>query len=215
MGQGRAQLRGGGNRFARRRLGKWRRVLRARSSMPLILILRFLFSLLSLAIIAAAAYFLWRWYDGVAVQDTAGVVHLIREDWHLWVGLGALVWSFAGGFVLRPILAGPDSRVLKAVQGSAADCYQPDWRKAPRRDVRGPERAAANSHSRLGPRPNDMGIRRRRFGDQVSRDYLGSSRCRSFERQDRPRELRRRPLRCHCTRRWSKRRSLWATASAG
>ena len=83
--------------------------------MPLILILRFLFSLLSLAIIAAAAYFLWRWYDGVAVQDTAGVVHLIREDWHLWVGLGALVWSFAGGFVLRPHLgrtgqAGPQGR---------------------------------------------------------------------------------------------------------
>ena len=87
--------------------------------MPLILILRFLFSLFSIAILAVAAYFLWRWYDGVTVRDTAGVVHRIRDDWHLWVGVGALTWSGLGGLVLRPLLAGHDKRVLKAVPGSA------------------------------------------------------------------------------------------------
>jgi hypothetical protein len=84
--------------------------------MPLILIARFLFSLVSLAILGAAAYFLWRWYDGVVFIDTEGVVHRIREDWPLWLGIAALAWSFLGGLIVRPILAGPDKRVLKAVR---------------------------------------------------------------------------------------------------
>jgi pimeloyl-ACP methyl ester carboxylesterase len=81
---------------------------------PLIPILRFLFSLVSLAILGAAAYFLWRWYDGTVVIDAEGVAHRLREDWPLWLGLGALAWSFLGGLVIRPLIAGPDDRVLKA-----------------------------------------------------------------------------------------------------
>jgi pimeloyl-ACP methyl ester carboxylesterase len=91
-------------------------VARIRVPMPLILILRFFFSLLSFAILGVAAYCLWRWYDGVLYRDAEGVLHRIREDWPLWLGLGALAWSFAGGLVLRPILAGKDRRVLKAVR---------------------------------------------------------------------------------------------------
>ena len=93
--------------------------------MPLILILRFLFSLLSLAIFCAAAYFLLRWYDGVPVRDLEGVVHQIREDWCLWTGLGALAWSFLGGLVLKPLLAGPDRRVLKSQRSSGRTLSSP------------------------------------------------------------------------------------------
>ena len=35
---------------------------------------------------------------------TAGVVHRVREDWHLWVGLGALAWSVPWRLVLQAVL---------------------------------------------------------------------------------------------------------------
>ena len=81
--------------------------------MPLVLILRWVFSLLSLAVLGAAGYFLWRWYDGTVLVDADGVTHRIREDWPLWVGVGALAWSFLGGLLLRPLLARRDVRLLK------------------------------------------------------------------------------------------------------
>jgi pimeloyl-ACP methyl ester carboxylesterase len=85
--------------------------------MPLIAIVRFLFSLVSLAILGAAAYLLWQWYDGgLEIRDANGVVHRIREDWALWVGLAALAWSFLGGVLVRPLVGGPDRRVLKPVR---------------------------------------------------------------------------------------------------
>lgn len=80
--------------------------------MPLILIVRFLFSLLSLAIVAGSAYFLWRWYDGYLVEGPDGLVRRVREEWPLWVGLGMLAWSFVGGLAIRPLLASGDRRVL-------------------------------------------------------------------------------------------------------
>lgn len=88
--------------------------------MPLVLILRFIFGVLSLAILGAAAYFLWRWYDGVTVVDTDGVVHRIREDWPLWIAAGASVWSFLGGLILKPLVAGRDRRVLNLVRAEEA-----------------------------------------------------------------------------------------------
>ena len=93
--------------------------------MPLILILRFLFSLLSLGILAAAGYFIWRWYDGVLVPDPSGVVHRIREDWPLWAAAGALAWSFLGSLVLKPFLAGVDRRVLKPVRSNGRTLKSP------------------------------------------------------------------------------------------
>ena len=81
--------------------------------MPLILIARFVFSLLSLAILAVAAFCLWRWYDGIPARDAEGVVYCIREDWPLWVGLGAFAWSFIGGLILRPLIGSADKRPLK------------------------------------------------------------------------------------------------------
>lgn len=81
--------------------------------MPLILILRFVSSLASLALLAGATYLLWRWYDGYFVEGPDGIARHVREEWPLWVGLGLIGWSFLGGLSLRLVIAGPDKRVLK------------------------------------------------------------------------------------------------------
>ena len=66
--------------------------------MPIILIPRLILSLLSWAILGAAAYLLWRWNLGYNVTDAAGAVrHLRGPDWALYTGLGLLGWSFLGG----------------------------------------------------------------------------------------------------------------------
>ena len=51
--------------------------------MPLIAIARFLFSFLSLVLLAACAYLLWSWYQGDLVRDANGVLYLVREDWRV------------------------------------------------------------------------------------------------------------------------------------
>jgi pimeloyl-ACP methyl ester carboxylesterase len=93
--------------------------------MPLILILRFLFSLMSLAILAGSAYLLWRWYEGYFVEGPDGVVRRVREEWPLWVGLGLLAWSFAGGLIFKPLLATPDKRVLKPAHSGGRTIQSP------------------------------------------------------------------------------------------
>jgi pimeloyl-ACP methyl ester carboxylesterase len=72
------------------------------------MILRFIFTLISLAILIAAGYLLWTWYDGRDFIDEAGVVHRIRDDWRLWVGIALMAWSFVGKFLCAPLLARPD-----------------------------------------------------------------------------------------------------------
>ncbi len=77
--------------------------------MPLILFVRFLLSLLSLAILVAAGYILWTWYQGDYVIDTHGVRHFFRHDWQLWTGIALLAWSFGGGgLIVKPFLARRD-----------------------------------------------------------------------------------------------------------
>ncbi len=77
--------------------------------MPLILFMRFLFSLLSLVLLAATAYLLWTWYQGDSFIDVYHVRHLVRHDWRLWTGIAGLVWSFGGGgLLIKPFLAKPD-----------------------------------------------------------------------------------------------------------
>lgn len=85
---------------------------------PLILIVRFLFSLASLALLVASAYLLWRWYDGYFTERPDGVLIHVREQWPLWTGLAMLGWSGLGGLLLRPLIAGPDKRVLKPVHAA-------------------------------------------------------------------------------------------------
>lgn len=78
--------------------------------MPLLSLIRFFFTLASLAILGAAGYLLWSWGQGEWLIDRAGMAHRVREDWRLWAGLGLAAWSFLGRFILLPLLARPDTR---------------------------------------------------------------------------------------------------------
>ena len=67
--------------------------------MPIIIFPRLLLQLVSLALLACAAWLLWRWWDGYDVVNTSGVVvdHVHGSAWWLWTGVGILVWSFGAG----------------------------------------------------------------------------------------------------------------------
>jgi pimeloyl-ACP methyl ester carboxylesterase len=81
--------------------------------MPLLSIIRFFTTLLSLAILGTAGYLLWTWYQGDWIRDAAGVPERVRDDWRLWTGLGLLAWSFLGRMVMLPLLARRDERPTK------------------------------------------------------------------------------------------------------
>jgi pimeloyl-ACP methyl ester carboxylesterase len=85
--------------------------------MPLLAIARFFTILLSLAVLAAAGYLLWSWYDGDLVRDAAGQPLRERESWRLWAGLGLLAWSFFGRRLTPLVLARPDRRRSKPERG--------------------------------------------------------------------------------------------------
>ncbi|HEY8615997.1 alpha/beta hydrolase [Phenylobacterium sp.] len=89
--------------------------------MPLLSILRFFTTLLSLLILGAAGYLLWTWYQGDWVRDAAGVPHTVREDWRLWTGLGLLAWSALGRFVMLPLLARRDERPSRPERGEGQE----------------------------------------------------------------------------------------------
>ena len=86
--------------------------------MPLQFLLRVLANLISIAILVAAGYLLWSWWDGDLVRQTDGSVVRIREDWQLWVGLAALAFSFLGKPLVVPVLAGADKEPTKPVRGN-------------------------------------------------------------------------------------------------
>jgi pimeloyl-ACP methyl ester carboxylesterase len=79
--------------------------------------LRPLFALLSLIILALAAYLLWSWYQGEPVRYPDGVVLHAREDWQLWLGLALLGWSFIGRLAVLWLLARPDSEPMRPGRG--------------------------------------------------------------------------------------------------
>ena len=86
--------------------------------MPVMIIVRFLLSLLSLAILAAAVYLLAEWYDGANyVLETDGEMGRHRELWMLLVGLAALAFSLLGRFVMVPLLARRDTDPTKPERG--------------------------------------------------------------------------------------------------
>lgn len=93
--------------------------------MPLLGLIRFFTTLLSLAILAAAGYLLWSWYDGHLVRDAAGVLQRERESWRLFTGLGLLAWSFIGRTILPLLLAGRDVRATRATRGSGQTIASP------------------------------------------------------------------------------------------
>lgn len=85
--------------------------------MPLIPILRLLFMLLSLAILAAASYLFWSWYQGEIATTPDGVLVRVREDWRLWLGLALLAWSFLGRFLTPLLVARRDTDPTKPERG--------------------------------------------------------------------------------------------------
>ena len=76
--------------------------------MPLLSLVRLFTTLLSLAILATAAYFAWRWYDGDFIRQANGEVVRAREDWHLWLALTLGAFSVFGRIPVVPLLAAPD-----------------------------------------------------------------------------------------------------------
>lgn len=86
--------------------------------MPLLIIFRFLSSLVSLFLLGAAAYLLWQWYDGDLVRQADGDIVRVRTEWFIWVGLGLLALSFLGGLLIKPLLAKPDTDPTSAIRGS-------------------------------------------------------------------------------------------------
>ena len=77
--------------------------------MPLILLVRFLFSILSLILLGFLVYLLWTWYQGDLVENLDGEIVRVREDWRLWTALAIAAWSLLGRFIIAPLLARGDS----------------------------------------------------------------------------------------------------------
>lgn len=86
--------------------------------MPLAIILRFLFSLFSWAILIAAVWLLAEWWQGDWVTMADGSVERAREGSLLWIGLALLAWSVLGGRIVPLVLAGRERRgVTRAERG--------------------------------------------------------------------------------------------------
>lgn len=87
--------------------------------MPLILVVRFLLSIVSTLILVAIGYLLWTWQQGYYVRDGYGVLHHMHENWRLWTSIGLLAWSFGGGaIIIRPFLAKRDTDPLDRSRGN-------------------------------------------------------------------------------------------------
>lgn len=75
--------------------------------MPLLPGVRFIISLLSLAALASAIYFLWTWVRGTEVVFADGIV-TVRDDWRGWLGLALLAWTALGRYPTLLLLARRD-----------------------------------------------------------------------------------------------------------
>lgn len=97
--------------------------------MPLLSILRAIFALVSLIVLAFAGYLFWTWYHGDLVRDAHGVVHQVRENWRLWTGSALLAWSFLGRFVMPSLLARPDKDPMRLERGGGQVLDSPSGAK--------------------------------------------------------------------------------------
>lgn len=84
--------------------------------MPLLIIFRFVFMLLSLCLLGVAAYLLWNWYDGDLVRQADGDLVRIRTDWFLWAGIALLGLSLLGRPLISPLLGKADTDPTSAVR---------------------------------------------------------------------------------------------------
>lgn len=84
--------------------------------MPLLVLFRFVFMLVSLCVLGVSAYLLWNWYDGDLIRQADGDIVRVRTDWFLWAGVGLLGLSFLGRPLITPFLAKPDTDPTAAVR---------------------------------------------------------------------------------------------------
>ncbi|HZV85728.1 MAG TPA: alpha/beta hydrolase [Brevundimonas sp.] len=77
--------------------------------MPILLVIGFLFTLGSLAVLGLAGWLLGDWYIGETLLIEGEPVFM-REDWRLWLGLALLTWSFLGRSIVLLLVAKPDGR---------------------------------------------------------------------------------------------------------
>jgi pimeloyl-ACP methyl ester carboxylesterase len=77
--------------------------------MPLLSLVRFMTTLLSLALLTLTAYLAWSWYQGDIIREADGDLVRIREDWLLWAAAALLAFSSIGKLAFVPLLAKPDT----------------------------------------------------------------------------------------------------------
>lgn len=97
--------------------------------MPLTFLTRFLFAILSLAILATGGYLLWIWYQGEWLRDADGVLVQVRHGWMLWTGAAALAWSFLGRLPMRLLLTRVDTDPMRASRGAGGMIDSPSGAK--------------------------------------------------------------------------------------
>jgi pimeloyl-ACP methyl ester carboxylesterase len=86
--------------------------------MPLIPLVRALFSLLGFLVLALAAYLIWTWWRGDVLLDPSGVPLRVREDWRLWLAVGVVGWSLGGRAFALLLFAQADREPTRAHQGA-------------------------------------------------------------------------------------------------
>lgn len=87
--------------------------------MPLIFLLRSLFSLLSWFLVGLSVYLLWTYFNGIEAVEPDGDIRLIHEDIRLWTGLALATWSVGGGgLLIRAVLGKSGGRPFKPQHGS-------------------------------------------------------------------------------------------------
>lgn len=73
--------------------------------MPVLALPKFLFSLISWAVLAAAVGLIWTWLQGQSVLAPDGMVRRVHgPGWMLWAGGAMLGWSALGRFVVLALL---------------------------------------------------------------------------------------------------------------
>jgi len=80
-------------------------------------LLRVFTAVLSLSVLAGAAWFLGQWLEGDWLRDGDGALVRVRPDWMLWTGLALLTWSVLGWLIAPLVLARPDARPLAPRRG--------------------------------------------------------------------------------------------------
>jgi len=81
---------------------------------PIFFVLRAVFALISLLILALAAVWLYQWYHGELVLGADGVARRIHHEWKLWAGGALFAWSFLGRWPVVLLLAGRDGDRMRA-----------------------------------------------------------------------------------------------------